>query len=121
MCIRDSLLQDQSGLMSRIAELEGEHHEHNLVIVTLTPMEVTRRCHRLVGGVLVEKTVADVLPEVKNSYDNIGNVIKTFNEQLVKKEKEMEEFMAKYKINVRGNNGVATAAIGDDSRAGVLV
>lgn len=116
------LRQDQSALMSRVAELEGEHHEHNLVIQSLTPMDGGRRCHRLVGGVLVEKTVADVLPEVQQSYDGIGGVIKQFNEQLVRKEKEMEEFMAKYKINVRGNSGAATAgAAGDDARAGVLV
>jgi hypothetical protein len=31
----------------------------------MTPLDGSRKCYRLVGGVLVERTVADVLPALK--------------------------------------------------------
>ena len=113
----NKMRQDQSAMMSRIAQLEGELHEHSLVTTTLKAMEPTRRTHRLVGGVLIEKTVKDVLPEVEQAMENIATAVKAFNEQLVKKEREMEAFVTQYKINVK--SGPAAAASGADSR-GVL-
>lgn len=113
----NKMRQDQSQLMSRIAQLDGELHEHSLVTTTLKSMEPTRRCHRLVGGVLIEKPVKDVLPEVEQAMENIAAAVKAFNDQLIKKEREMESFVSQYKINVK--SGPAAAASGADSR-GVL-
>lgn len=105
--------QDQSQLMSRIAQLEGELHEHSLVTTTLKAMEPTRRCHRLVGGVLIEKPVKDVLPEVEQAMENIAQAVKQFNEQLLKKEREMEQYVSQYKINVKGSSSAAAAQQGE--------
>eukprot|EP00758_Cryptobia_borreli_P012648 Tbor_TRINITY_DN5765_c3_g7::TRINITY_DN5765_c3_g7_i1::g.20166::m.20166/K09549/PFDN2; prefoldin subunit 2 len=115
------LRQEQGTLMTRISELDGESHEHLLVLDTLTPMEPNRRCHRLIGGVLVERSVETVIPEIKESLENINNVLGQFNEKLLAKEKEMDEFMVKYKINVKGAAGTGgnSNSKGDDTR-GVL-
>ena len=96
------LRQDQGTLMSRIAELEGERHDHGLVLDTLKALDGGRKCHRLVGGVLVERTVETVRPEVESSLHSIDATLKTFHEQLLRKEKELEQFMAQHKINVKG-------------------
>lgn len=43
-----------------------------------------RKCFRLVGGVLVERTVKDVLPELQNTHSQVrglkGLVVSSFGE-----------------------------------------
>lgn len=43
-----------------------------LVLKTLTETEPTRKCYRLIGGVLVERNVASVLPAVKEHYEGVS-------------------------------------------------
>lgn len=112
------LRQDQSTLMSRIAEIESERQEHALVIDTLTTMEQSRRCHRLVGGVLVQRNVGEVLPELQSSLKSIDVVLNQFSDQLIKKEKDMENFMVQYKITARGDNKQQQAQGGAESKSG---
>lgn len=40
----------------------AEAAEHDLVIKQLEPMDKSRKCFRLIGDVLVERTVAETLP-----------------------------------------------------------
>jgi prefoldin subunit 2 len=117
----NQLRQDQGKLMSRIAELDGERHEHALVLDTLKPLEPTRKCHRLVGGALVERTVATVTPEVQQALAQIDSVLKNYNEQLVKKDRELEAFAAQYKISTKKGAGLPVNAAGAAEAArGVL-
>lgn len=114
------LRQDQGTLMSRIAELDAERHDHVLVLATLTDLDGSRRCHRLVGGALVERTVATVKPEIEAALASIDNVVKNFNEQLQRKEKEMETFMLTYKISMKGGQQVVAKAVDGEGARGVL-
>jgi len=43
-----------------------------LVEETLTPLDEKRRAFRLVGGVLVERTVGEVLPSVISNRENVS-------------------------------------------------
>lgn len=52
---------------SKIAELEGERSEHQLVTEAMKEMEPSRRCFRMIGGVLVERTVGEVKPAVEKN------------------------------------------------------
>lgn len=48
---------------------------HRLVIETLQDCyatEPSRKCFRLVGGILVERTVSDVLPELIDRYESVS-------------------------------------------------
>ena len=63
-------------LMSKIAELEGERNEHKLVEDTLVPLDPGRRAFRLVGEVLVERTVGEVLPSVKTNRENVSKMFR---------------------------------------------
>lgn len=60
-------------LMQKIAELEVDRNEHALVEETLKPLDPSRRAYRLVGEVLVERTVAEVLPSVTTNKENVSD------------------------------------------------
>ena len=47
------------------------------MVETLEGMEKSRRAFRLIGGVLVERTVEEVLPSVKQNQSGITQVKKT--------------------------------------------
>uniref|UniRef100_A0A8C0J3L9 Prefoldin subunit 2 n=1 Tax=Chelonoidis abingdonii TaxID=106734 RepID=A0A8C0J3L9_CHEAB len=61
------LRQEQRGLASKAAELELELNEHSLVIDMLRDVDPTRKCYRMVGRVLVERTVKEVLPALESN------------------------------------------------------
>lgn len=50
---------------TRLLSLEEKHREHSLVCETLRPLDEARRCYQLLGGVLVERTVKEMLPELE--------------------------------------------------------
>ena len=68
----NQLQQEVSGLASKIAELEFDRNEHRLVEETLKPLDGQRRAYRLVGEVLVERTVEEVLPSVSKNRENVS-------------------------------------------------
>ncbi|XP_066424255.1 prefoldin subunit 2 isoform X5 [Molothrus aeneus] len=73
------LRQDQRGLASKAAELELELNEHTLVIETLREVDPTRKCFRMVGGVLVERTVKEVLPALESNREQISTLTKSLS------------------------------------------
>ncbi|KAI0353058.1 Prefoldin beta-like protein, partial [Trametes cingulata] len=88
-------------LASKIGELEQEAEEHNLVLSTLDEAlaeEPDRKCFRLVGGVLVERTVKDVVPALKTNRDGIQKVIANLVEQYKSKDEDFENFKREYNI-----------------------
>lgn len=105
----NKLRQEQNVVMSRIADAESERHEYALVRDTLQPLEPERRCHRLVGGVLVERPVAEVLPTIEQSLANYDQLLANLNDALAAKDKQLEAFMAKYNIRTQGGAGPARA------------
>lgn len=66
-----TLIDERNALANATLERQQDVDEHELVLKTLEPMERGRRCYRLVGDVLVERTVADVLPAVQTNRDNL--------------------------------------------------
>jgi len=118
-----TLRNDQQQIASKIGELEIELTEHNLVISAIEKLEPARRCFRLVGGVLVERTVGEVLPAVSKNKDGILEIIKQLREQLSKKTSELNDFVVKYQIQVKGVAGQDESSSAEPSRpsAGVLV
>uniref|UniRef100_A0A7S2R7M0 Prefoldin subunit 2 n=1 Tax=Eucampia antarctica TaxID=49252 RepID=A0A7S2R7M0_9STRA len=86
------------GLVSKITELEQDRNEHKLVEQTLAPIDDNRRAFRLVGGVLVERTVSEVLPSVRSNRENLDSVIASMEQRLKDRQKETAEWKAKYNI-----------------------
>ncbi|KAI0089051.1 Prefoldin beta-like protein [Irpex rosettiformis] len=92
---------DLQQLASKIGELEQEAEEHTLVLATLDEAlaeEPDRKCFRLVGGVLVERTVKEVVPALQTNRNGIQQVISTLAEQYKTKEGDFESFKRDYHI-----------------------
>ncbi|XP_055993742.1 prefoldin subunit 2 [Sorex fumeus] len=121
------LRQEQRGLASKAAELEMELGEHSLVIDTLKEVDETRKCYRMVGGVLVERTVKEVLPALESNKEQIQKIIETLTQQLQAKGKELNEFREKHNIRLLGEDEKPAAPAPPDGpgpkggSAGVLV
>ncbi|XP_070586397.1 prefoldin subunit 2 [Erythrolamprus reginae] len=122
------LRQEQRGLASKAAELEMELNEHKLVIETLREVDPSRKCFRMVGGVLVERTVKEVLPALENNKDQINKIIETLSQQLQTKGRELNEFREKHNIRLMGEEEQKPpakespeGAAAKSSSAGVLV
>lgn len=85
-------------------------------------MDASRRCFRLVGGVLVERTVGDVLPHVKDNMTNITGIVEALKKQLADTQRQSFELQRRLGVaggpaGGAGGGGAAAAAGG----AGVLV
>lgn len=70
----EQLINERDNLSGKTIELQSELAEHDLVVRTLEPLDAGRKCFRLVGDVLVERTVGEVLPAVQKNRDNLKTV-----------------------------------------------
>jgi prefoldin subunit 2 len=43
-----------------------------LVIDSISPLEPERKCFRMVGGVLVERTIKEVLPALETNFNGVS-------------------------------------------------
>nr|POF15972.1 putative prefoldin subunit 2 [Quercus suber] len=81
-------------IASKIGDVEQEAEEHKLVLETLTPLPGDRKCFRMINGVLVERTVSDVLPALQTNADGLKQVL----EDLVKQYRTKQDDMEKWKV-----------------------
>ena len=65
------LKQELQQIAQKIGELEQEKEEHQMVTDTLNPVPSDRKCFKLIGGILVEKTVGEVLPTVVKNQEGV--------------------------------------------------
>ncbi|KAG5600817.1 hypothetical protein H5410_032187, partial [Solanum commersonii] len=121
--VYSSMRSEITQIYSKITELEMEVSEHSLVINAIQPLDPARRCYRMIGGVLVERTIKEVLPAVQRNKEGIEEVIARLNEALEKKKKEISDFEAKYKIRIRKPDAEVKEEGGrkEGSAQGVLV
>lgn len=121
--IYGSMRAEINQIYSKITELEMEVSEHSLVINAIEPLDPSRRCYRMIGGVLVERTIKEVLPAVQRNKEGIEEVIARLNEALEKKKKEISDFETKYKIRMRKPDAEVKEESGrkEGSAQGVLV
>ncbi|EDP43734.1 hypothetical protein MGL_1947 [Malassezia globosa CBS 7966] len=81
-------------IVEKIGEIESDADEHRLVIKTLKEVherEPDRTCFRLVGGVLVERTVKDVLGTLQTTMDGLNKVLVELAKQYKARESELLE------------------------------
>ncbi|EPE04744.1 prefoldin beta-like protein [Ophiostoma piceae UAMH 11346] len=80
-------------IAQKIGDVEQEAEEHKLVLETLDPLPADRKCFRMINGVLVERTVQDVIPALKTNAEGLGKVL----EDLVKQYKTRQDDLDKWK------------------------
>ncbi|XP_050440840.1 prefoldin subunit 2 [Adelges cooleyi] len=98
----NALRLEQRQLATKLSEIELDLNEHNVVIETLNKLDGKRKCFRMIGGVLVERQISDVLPTLIKNRGEMSKIVKTLNEQLTKKGTEINDFKTKHNIQVRG-------------------
>lgn len=68
------LLEERNALSTAAIERRSEVAEHELVVKTLEPLDASRKCFKLLGDILVERTVGEVLPTVNENKNNLLSV-----------------------------------------------
>ena len=85
---------------------------NRLVMETLEPLPQDRKCFRLINGVLVERTVKDVLPALKTNSDGLKQVL----EELLKQYKGKQDEMDKWKVSLVCNPSLSDRAHAQSQR-----
>ena len=70
-----SMSTECSALAQKISQLTNDKEEHRLVVETLSKLEPERKAYRLVGGVLVERTVGEALPSVSQNFEGVSDFL----------------------------------------------
>lgn len=97
-----ALSRETHAARQKIAELSVSLREHVNVLTNVRGLDANRRCFRSVGGVLVERTVGEVIPAVETNANNLQRAIDAIKEQCAMKDAELEALRKKYKIRVQG-------------------
>jgi chaperonin cofactor prefoldin len=63
-----------------------------LVLETLEPLPEDRKCFRMINGVLVERTVKEVVPALKTNSEGLKKVLDDFVVQYKAKQSEMDKW-----------------------------
>ncbi|KAL0639621.1 Cochaperone prefoldin complex subunit [Maublancomyces gigas] len=87
-------------LASKIGEVEQEAEEHKLVLETLDPVPKDRKCFRMINRILVERTVADVIPALKTNAEGLKSVLEGLVKEYKKKQQEMDKWKTKNNVQV---------------------
>ena len=77
-------------------EIEDEKKENELVLVSISKLEDSRKCWRLINGVLMEKTKLEVVPEMRVVINNLNAVVKQITDTLVSVRQEIKNLEAAY-------------------------
>jgi prefoldin subunit 2 len=87
-------------IAQKIGDIEQETEEHKLVLETLEPLPGDRKCFRMINGVLVERTVQDVVPILKIHSEGLKKALEDLVKQYKSKQDEMEKWKKKNNIQV---------------------
>mmetsp|Transcript_11220 Transcript_11220/g.46862 ORF Transcript_11220/g.46862 Transcript_11220/m.46862 type:complete len:125 (-) Transcript_11220:1609-1983(-) len=101
-----NLKRELQDLYSKIAEIDADKSEHELVLTQLSGLNGSRKCWQQVGEVLVESNVESVVPVLEEKKKNIEEAIQTLQKQVQMKEKELGEVQKRYQIQVTPQVGV---------------
>merc|ERR1712142_305854 len=116
--------ENQRNLASKISELEVDIKEHETVIEALKEVSSDRKCFQLIGGVLTEKTVGDVVPNLINKKGQIGSVTEHLHKELEKTGQELIKYKEEHNIQIRGEQQPTAKkdqkASSEDKKSGIL-
>jgi len=59
------------------------------VLETIKGLEAERNCWRKVGGVLVKRTIGEVIPQLKGNLANLDVALQKYSADLKNKEKDL--------------------------------
>ncbi|KAG7665319.1 GIM4 [[Candida] subhashii] len=97
-----------SELESQLSSVTAQLQEHGIVDNTLSSIEpekrTGRKCFKMIGGVLVEKSVDEVINILTEEINTLKDQRSKLDEQLTKNRKELESWMKKHNVKVVQGN-----------------
>ncbi|KFD55537.1 hypothetical protein M514_03589, partial [Trichuris suis] len=90
--------REEKALVSKRIELESDREEHRIVLQTLSGLNEDRRCYRILGGVLIERKVKDIVPFLVSSEEHLSRTISSLLEKEEQKRQELTAFAAEHNI-----------------------
>jgi prefoldin subunit 2 len=90
------LQQEAQALVQKLMEIDDEKRENELVLESIMQLEDSRKCWRLVNGVLMEKTKVEVVPEMRGVINNLNAVTKQITDTLVSVRQEIRNLESAY-------------------------
>ncbi|ATY62789.1 prefoldin subunit 2 [Cordyceps militaris] len=87
-------------IAQKIGDIEQEAEEHKLVLETIEPLQEDRKCFRLINGVLVERTVKDIVPALKTNQDGLKKVLDDLVKNYKTKQDELDMWKKKNNVQV---------------------
>ena len=97
-------------LQTKEIQLEMELKQHESVLETIEKLNDDRKCFRLVGEVLVQSTVGETKPELKQQIENLKDVVEKMKQQVELKDKEIQQFQIDNKIQFKSVNEIEQMA-----------
>eukprot|EP00188_Purpureofilum_apyrenoidigerum_P001101 Plantae.Rhodophyta-Purpureofilum_apyrenoidigerum.ctg15638.p2 GENE.Plantae.Rhodophyta-Purpureofilum_apyrenoidigerum.ctg15638~~Plantae.Rhodophyta-Purpureofilum_apyrenoidigerum.ctg15638.p2 ORF type:complete len:142 (+),score=42.66 Plantae.Rhodophyta-Purpureofilum_apyrenoidigerum.ctg15638:57-428(+) len=101
-----SLKQDLQELYSKIAEIDADKSEHELVLSQLNGLSGDRRCWQQIGEVLTETNVESVVPILDSKKKNIEEAMSRLSAEVQRKEAALADLQKTY--NIQEKNSQAT-------------
>lgn len=89
-------------------EIEDEKKENELVLESISKLEDSRKCWRLINGVLMEKTKLEVVPEMRTVINNLNAVGKQITDTLVSVRTEIKNLEGAYDHIMKASKAGAT-------------
>ncbi len=100
-------------------QLKNEAAEHGRVLATLNGVEESRKAFRLIGGVLVERTVGEVKPAVEANKSKIDEVVATLEAELAEKRKRFFVLKVRAWVGGRARDWLVGGWVGRQNHRGV--
>uniref|UniRef100_A0A5S6QM34 Prefoldin subunit 2 n=1 Tax=Trichuris muris TaxID=70415 RepID=A0A5S6QM34_TRIMR len=90
--------REEKALITKRMELESDREEHRIVLETLSGLDEERRCYRILGGVLIERKVKDIIPFLLSTEERLSYTINSVLEKEEEKRQELIAFAAEHNI-----------------------
>ncbi|XP_011639119.1 probable prefoldin subunit 2 [Pogonomyrmex barbatus] len=119
-----ALRNEQKNLVNKLSEMESELNEHKIVIETLKSVDPKGKCYRLIGGLLCERIVEDVMVSLVTNKEQLVKLIDSLNDKVTKKGVEINEYKEKHNIRIRGQDDLQQEEDNnnkDDKRKAIVV
>lgn len=96
--------EDITSIQNQLGSLTSQIEEHKIVHKTLTAISPEKRegraCFKMVGGVLVDKTVDEVIKILNEDMKVLGETKSKLEKTLIETRKEMEKWMKNNNVKV---------------------
>lgn len=96
--------ENVSAMQSQLGTLTSQIQEHLIVDKTLTAIEPAqrsgRKCFKMVGGVLVDKSVDEVIKILNDDVKVLNQTKATLEKTMVDTSKEMEKWMKANNVKI---------------------